>query len=179
MTDSAEETGKNLPLSNGEDRANSPDVFDADEFPTSVKRSGKILEELTMSVMRGEVRGGFDLSTLSEPQKDKVLELMQKNDENAYTYSRERLKTMENLNTKALDASIVNQKTFRYIAVGIIAVIFILLTLILFLKDEYFTTFLSFIMGVGSGLGIRDIGSKFMKMPKSVTSETESESAND
>jgi hypothetical protein len=138
----------------------------AKEAPTPVLKqlnATTALEEIEMMIMKDGERSSFGFSQLSEKQKDKVLDLMEKNEENAFTYHREKLKTTERLKSKALDASITNQKTLRYIAFMLILGIFILLMLVLFLKEDYFIPCLSFVTGLCGGAGIREAFSRFGK----------------
>ena len=67
------------------------------------------LEQLEMMIMKQSSGGnGLDISKLSEKQRDKVIDLMHKNEDNAFSYAKEKLRVTENLNVRALDASIVD-----------------------------------------------------------------------
>ena len=82
------------------------------------KKTRMALEQLEMMIMKQSSGGnGLDISKLSEKQRDKVIDLMHKNEDNAFSYAKEKLRVTENLNVRALDASIVDQKTMRYILV--------------------------------------------------------------
>jgi hypothetical protein len=145
-----------------------------EEFPENSKKKTKLaLERLEMMVMQQTPKGGLDISSLSEQQRDKVLDLMHKNEDNSFSYAKEKLKVTENLNEKALEASIVNQKTLRYCLLGGGSAFFILMVLILFFKDDYFVPFLSFATGLIGGIGLKSAFSQLTKKPNFVNENDE------
>lgn len=137
-----------------------PDIpeVDADALPNTPNRKAKaVLEQLEMMVMNQSNPGsGIELSKLGVEQQNKIIDLMHKNEDNAFIYANKSLEVNSELRKSEINASIVGQKTARYVFFSLIAAIFILLILILFFKDEYFGTFLSFIMGLFGGAAIRD-----------------------
>lgn len=133
------------------------------------KKTRMALEQLEMMIMKQSSGGnGLDISKLSEKQRDKVIDLMHKNEDNAFSYAKEKLRVTENLNVRALDASIVDQKTMRYILVWGMGGFFILLLLILFFKEQYFVTFLSFITGLCGGVCLREGFVRLSKKPQPI-----------
>jgi hypothetical protein len=140
-----------------------------EEMNSSTART--VLEQLEMKIIQGQTKSGIDLSNFSEEQIFKLLELMSKGEENAFRFSMENLKSNERINTKLIDSSIVNQKTLRYVIVGLIFIVFVMLLLILFFKEDYFITFLSFITGLCGGAGLRELFSKSGKPPGTMDSD--------
>jgi len=79
---------------------------------------------------------------------------MQDNERNASDYHRHRLDTIKDIKTKQIDASIVNQKTLRYVLIIGILLLTTITLIILLMKEEYFHVWLAFITGLLGGLGI-------------------------
>ena len=52
------------------------------------------------------------------------------------------------------------------IGVLFLCAMFIMMIVILIFKDEYFTEFLSFVAGLGGGMGLRGFFSSFIQKPK-------------
>ncbi len=150
---------------------------DVEELTNNTKKKTKMaLEQLEMMIMKQSSGGnGLDISKLSEKQRDKVIDLMHKNEDNAFSYAKEKLRVTENLNIRALDASIVDQKTMRYILVGGIGGLFVFLLLILFFKEQYFVTFLSFITGLCGGVGLREGFVRLTKNPQPINPDDDDE----
>ncbi|MDR1202245.1 MAG: hypothetical protein LBL58_11570 [Tannerellaceae bacterium] len=96
---------------------------------------------------------------------------MDKGEQNAFMFSMENMKSNERINTKLIDSSIVNQKTLRYVIIGLIFIAFVMLLLILFFKENYFITFLSFITGLCGGAGLRELFSKLGKPPETMDND--------
>lgn len=94
------------------------------------------------------------MNTLTEAQKDKILDTLSKHENNAKDVYMKRLEVVQDLKTKEINASIVSQKTNRYLVVGGLLA-FVLLTLaILFFKDAFLIPWLTFITGLAGGFGI-------------------------
>ncbi|GAB6010686.1 hypothetical protein [Viscerimonas tarda] len=137
-----------------------------EEFPDILKKKTKMaLEQMEMMVMQQTPRGGLDMSVFTDEQKSKVLDLMHKNEENSFNYAKEKLRVTEKLNEKVLDTSIVNQKTLRYFLLGGGLALFALMVLVLFLRDQYFVPFLSFVTGMIGGVGLKSAFSQLVKKP--------------
>lgn len=130
------------------------------------------LEQLEMMVMN-QNNGGIELSKLDKDQQNQIIHLMHKNEDNSFNYANKRLELNAELRKKELDVSIVNQKTIRYIAIGLLVAFFVLLVLILFFKEEYFGTFLSFVTGLLGGAGLSKWFSQMSKKTKEIKEEEE------
>ncbi|QMU62989.1 MAG: hypothetical protein GKR88_01020 [Flavobacteriaceae bacterium] len=74
-----------------------------------------MLEEIELLALHKERGSGIDISSFNESQKDKLLDIMAKNEENAFSFYSKRLETEKDIEIKRLDTSIVNQKTLKII----------------------------------------------------------------
>lgn len=120
----------------------------------SESRMEAIFEEMQMmSLQRGNKRS-FDLSIFNDKQRDEMIEIAKLNEKNSFAYHQKKLEKEERETKMRLEAQQVNQKTLRYIAFMTIGVISILLTLILFIKTEFFTQFLTVVTALMGGAGL-------------------------
>lgn len=121
------------------------------------KKTKYMMREMTMMAMQRLNKPSFDISGFDKDQKDRLLDIMDRNENNAFEYSKKKLEVQERLSSKALDASIIDQKTLRYVLWGGGVSIILLMILILFFKDEYFIDYLVFVAGLGSGFGLKSL----------------------
>ncbi len=103
---------------------------------TKVKSILQELEVLALSKSRGS--SGLDLSKLNEEQTSKLLDILGKNEDNAFEFHSKRLEASKEIELKRIDSSTVNQKTIRIIVVGALIVLPIITLLIMFYNDQYF-----------------------------------------
>jgi hypothetical protein len=124
-----------------------------------------ILQDLEiLSLQKGSK--GVDLSDFSENQKDKLLDIIAKNEDNAFKFHTKRLETFEKIAVSKINSTTINQKTLRIILL-IIAFIFLIITiLILFFKENFFIPWLTFLTGIGSGIGLSKIGKILFREPQ-------------
>lgn len=135
-----------------------PDFAVLDNDPLNDEKKTKyMMREMTMMAMQRLNKPSFDISGFDKDQKDRLLDIMDRNENNAFEYSKKKLEVQERLGSKALDASITDQKTLRYVLWGGGLSIFLLMILILFFKDEYFIDYLVFVAGLGSGFGLKSL----------------------
>ena len=157
----------------------SPKVPDLTSFDNNSmsddKKTRYMMHEMTMMAMQKLNKPGIDLSSFDKEQKDRLLDLMEKNESNAFEYSTKRLDVQERLSAKALDASITDQKTLRYVLWGGGVGIFILMILILFFKDEYFINYLVFVAGLGSGFGLKSLLPQMSSNPPKIDDKVDSD----
>lgn len=121
-----------------------------------------ILEKLELSSLMKGRKSGFDFASLSDKQKDKVLELLEKNEDNAFKFHEKRLSTIEKLQSKDIESRTVNQRTLRYIAIGAVISIPILTGLILFFREDFFIPWLTFFTGLLGGTGLSKASKYFI-----------------
>jgi hypothetical protein len=142
------------------------------EIPGEYKLN-KVIESLEMAAIQKTTSSGINVSDFSTEQKDRLLDIMIQNEDNAFQYNMKRLSVSENLNSKALNASIVNQKTVRFILIGGGIAVFILIILIIFFKPEFFNLFISFIAGVLGGFGLKSVFASLRGSSKITISDEE------
>lgn len=116
-----------------------------------------MLQQIEMTMMQQRNKSSLDISALDKEQKDKLLDIMEKNENNAFEYSKKQLEVHERINVKILEASIVDQKTLRYVLWGGGASLVVVMVLILFFKENYFVPYLTFVTGLIGGMGLKSV----------------------
>lgn len=98
----------NKPIKTKEEEqiVDTPEISETQEG-THKKMQG-IMQQMEMMALQRSNRNNLDISTFDKDQKDKLLNLMEKNEDNAFAYSTKRLDVQAKLNLKALDASIID-----------------------------------------------------------------------
>ncbi len=124
-----------------------------------------VLEEFEMFALQRGSQSNFDISTLSETQKDKLLDILRINEKNAFDYHTKRIDAIKEIEVKKIDASIVNQKSLRILIVAVVITIPTITLLILFFKETFFIPWLTFLTGLIGGVGISKIIPSFYKQP--------------
>ena len=140
-----------------EQESESPESPKPQQFahePESREVVEKMLESVALGLVQKTRSDGFDITNFTDTQKDTLLGIMQDNERNASDYHRHRLDTIKDIKTKQIDASIVNQKTLRYVLIIGILLLTTITLIILLMKEEYFHVWLAFITGLLGGLGI-------------------------
>jgi hypothetical protein len=161
-----------LGLNNDNDElVNATALSEANNELTSKTSKNTMLRSLEMMAMQRVSKNTLDVSTFSSEQRDKLLNIMDKNEDNAYKYTTKKLEVYEKINLKAIDATCIDQKTLRYILLYGGLGLFILMVLILILKDEFFVTFLSFVTGLVGGIGLKGVFDKFTQKPQHIISD--------
>ncbi len=142
-------------ISEGYEKENK-DVINPDIVDNSMgkKQITAIMEHLKMSIERKENHGSLDLNKFSEKQVDSVLETLKQNEEHTYQYHIKRLESESNIKRQVIDASVVDQKTYRYVILGGLAIVFITTMVILIFAREFFEKWLIFLTGILGGFGL-------------------------
>ena len=169
---------KETVLSNEEKIEKIPHEDAVAEIMPEVKNVSKMkgmIQSLEMMAMQRSSHDNLDISKFSDAQRDKLLDIMSKNEDNAFKYHNRRLDVTEKLNTKLIESSTVSQRTIRYIGILALSLIFIVMILILIFKDQYFSAYLSFIAGLGGGLGLKGILDKAIQKPTLASTDDEDE----
>ena len=125
-------TDTGMDMSPSPEEAITPTVLNSGE-----KKAKAMLQQIEMTMMQQRNKSSLDISALDKEQKDKLLDIMEKNENNAFEYSKKQLEVHERINVKMLEASIVDQKTLRYVLWGGGASLVIVMVLILFFKENY------------------------------------------
>lgn len=112
----------------------------------------RVFEQVEMMALhKGD---GLDFNTLNDGQKDKVLEVMQTNEDHAFEYNTQKLQNDKEIKLAKINAGIFNHRTNRYTFISISAALFIVTVLILFFKESFFNQWITFITGlIGGSLG--------------------------
>ena len=102
---SSSQMDKPIKTKDEQENVESPEISEVREG-TQRKMHG-IMQQMEMMAMQRSNRNNLDISTFDKDQKDKLLNLMEKNEDNAFAYSTKRLEIQAKLNSKALEASSV------------------------------------------------------------------------
>ncbi|RED93167.1 hypothetical protein [Marinoscillum furvescens] len=113
----------------------------------------QILQELEIMSLHKGSRGNIDLSEFDKDQKDKLLDLMAKNEDNAIKFHTERTNAIKEIELARIASSGTNNKTLRYVLVGSLFLVVGLTVLILLFKENYFIPWLTFLTGFVGGTG--------------------------
>lgn len=127
-----------------------------------------ILDELQMLAIhnKGRSKGGLDLSNFLPEQNDKLLEILSKNEDNAFQFHTKRLEYGKEIELKRIEAATVNQRTIRVILIaGLLIVLPVISLLILFFKENFFLPWLTFLTGLAGGFGLGKTTKLFNKEP--------------
>jgi hypothetical protein len=168
------ENNNELPISSSEEESVHPEPL----LPE--KNIAKVLEQMQILSLKKE-RGssGFDLSRFTEPQVDKLLNILDKNEDNAFKYHTKRLDSVQAIQIKKIDASIVDQKTKRFIFFGILAAAAVITLVILWLKQEFFVPWLTFLTGSAGGWGVGRSQAKTKIVKESSSGDSDDENNDD
>jgi hypothetical protein len=135
-----------------------------------------VLEELELFALQKGQQNSIDVNKFTDSQKDKLLEILEKNEDNAFKYHDKRLDALKEIEIKRIDASIVNQRTLKLLIIGLIIAIPAITLLILFFKETFFIPWLTFLTGLVGGVGISKIIPAIYKQPPRENPITENNS---
>ena len=122
------------------------------------------LQELEIMAMQKGSRNSLDISKLDKGQIDKLLESISENEKNAFAFHTKRIDAIKEIELKRIDASVINQKTFKIVLIGSVLIIIPTITiLILFFKETYFIPWLTFLTGILGGFGLSKVTSNILK----------------
>jgi len=139
------------------------------------KRVEKVLEQLQILSMKKGRDTGFDMSKFNEGQIDKLLGILEKNEDNAYKYHTKKIDADITISSKKIDASIVDQKTFRYSLLVTLAIIAGLTAVLILYKPEFFIPWLTFLTGIVGGFGLGKLKNKKHSLKKEDEDSDDSE----
>lgn len=123
-----------------------------------------MFQELEIMAMQKGGRNSLDLSILDKEQIDKVLDTMAENEKNAFAFHSKRLDAIKEIELRKIDASVINQKTLKFVLIGVLIFVLPAITLlILFFKDTFFIPWLTFLTGILGGFGLSKITSSIFK----------------
>lgn len=125
------------------------------EQERELSKISSVLDEYMLGQQMRNSAGVIDFSSLSEQQADKMVDMIIKNEEHNYDYMIKHLEAQSRFEDRRIEASIVNQKTVRYLLLGGGFLLFAVMVLILFFKETYFIPYLTFVTGLAGGVGIK------------------------
>lgn len=126
-----------------------------EEQEKKLSKISSVLDEYMLGQQMRNSAGIVDFSSLSEQQADKMVDMIIKNEEHNYEYMIKHLEAQSRFEERRIEASIVNQKTVRYLLLGCGFLLFAVMVLILFFKETYFIPYLTFVTGLAGGVGIK------------------------
>lgn len=142
------------------------------------KKVDAMFQELEIMAMQKGGRNSLDLSKLDKEQIDKVLDTMAENEKNAFAFHSKRLDAIKEIELRKIDASIINQKTLKFVLIGVLIFVLPAITLlILFFKVNFFIPWLTFLTGILGGFGLSKITSSIFKTQYSKNPIKEDEEA--
>jgi hypothetical protein len=151
-------------------KAGSTENSESSEVGLPQSKVQHILQDLEiLSLQKGSK--GVDLSDFSENQKDKLLDIIAKNEDNAFKFHTKRLETFEKIAVSRINSTTINQKTIRIVLLILVIIFLIITILILFYKENFFIPWLTFLTGIGSGIGLSKAGKILFKEPQIPDSE--------
>jgi len=125
---------------------------DGQEGETPSSRIERVFEKMEMmSLQKGD---NIDISLLNDAQRDKLLDVMQQNENHAFEYHSKKLDNEKEIKIAKINAGTITQKTNRNALLLLIGGCFIITLCILFYNDKYLNVWLSFITGLIGGYGI-------------------------
>jgi len=104
----------------------------------AVPKVNQILQELEVISLHKGSGGNIDLSEFDKNQKDKLLDLIAKNEDNTSKFHSEQTNAFKEIELARIAEAGVNNKTLRYILVASIFLVVALTVLILLFKENYF-----------------------------------------
>lgn len=147
-----------------EEKSENPDIIQT-QLPKSKVEA--IFQELEIMAMQKGNSNSFDFTKLDKEQIDRVLETMAENEKNAFAFHTKRINAIKEIELRRIDASVINQKTFKFVLIGVLIFILPAITLlILFYKETFFIPWLTFLTGILGGFGLSKIASELFKSPE-------------
>lgn len=130
----------------------------------SKRQMHSMIQELEIMAMLKGGQSSIDFNKLDSSQIDKVLETMADNEKNAFAFHTKRIDAMKEIELRKIDASVIHQKTLKIVLIGVIVVILPVITLsILFLKENFFIPWLTFLTGILGGFGLSKAATSLFK----------------
>lgn len=144
-----------------ENKSEKPDIV---QSPRTKSKVETMFQELEIMALQKGSRNSLDLTKLNEEQINKVLDTMAENEKNAFNYHIKKLEANKDIELRKIDASIIDQKTRKFLLIGgIVFVLPAITLLILFFKETYFIPWLTFVTGIIGGFGLSKISSSILK----------------
>ncbi len=149
-----------------------PPESDGKETPRKPLRPSTRIEDLWEKVQLMAMQqpgANFDLGSLTDAQKDKLMQVVEKNEEHAFQYYQTEQRNKRDIKLAEINASTFNFKTNRISLIIVLIIVFVITLVVLIWKDNYFLNWISFLTGLVGGYGVAKIPTK----PRRVKSKEE------
>lgn len=135
--------------------ANTESENDGESFPSQPGGKMKsLLQELEIMSLQKRREGALSLGEFNSGQKDRILDLMARNEDNSLKFHTDRTDAIKEIELAKIKSANTNNTTIRIVLLGILAVFSILTIVILLFKDQYFSTWIAFVTGMMGGAGV-------------------------
>lgn len=118
-----------------------------------------MMESVQMAMLQRSNHNSLDVSKFSEKQLDSVLDTVKQNEEHTFQYQIKKLEKESELKKQVIEASVIDQKTYRFVILGVLSIVFITTMVIIIFAREFFERWLYFLTGILGGFGISKISS--------------------
>jgi hypothetical protein len=119
---------------------------------TPQQKFESIFEKFEMMVTQ-QNGGGLDLGSLNDQQRDRLLSVVEKNEDHTFDYYKEKLRIKKEIRLAEIQAGNFTFKTNRITLITVLIALFAVTVLILLTKDSYFVPWLTFLTGLLGGYG--------------------------
>lgn len=127
----------------------------------------QILQELEMMSLQKGMGSSIDIASFDKEQKDKLLDLMGKNEDNTIKFHTDRISAFKEIELAKISSSNTNNTTFRYVLILGLVLSVVMTLSILFFKDDFFIPWLTFLTGFVGGVGVPKVLSSLKDSEKS------------
>jgi hypothetical protein len=148
---------------NGDDSLDPHSKDTLSEQTPARQKIESIFEKMEMMSMRQTSPSGLDFNHLNEVQRDKLLGVIEKNEDHAFEYYKEKLKAKTEVQLKKIEAGNFTFKTNRISLIIALLALFTITIVILVTKDNYFVPWLTFLTGLIGGYGFAKTQSQGQK----------------
>ena len=87
------------------------------------------------------------------------MDTVKQNEEHTFQYQIKKLEKESELKKQVIEASVIDQKTYRFVILGVLSIVFITTMVIIIFAREFFERWLYFLTGILGGFGISKISS--------------------
>ncbi len=114
---------------------------------------------------------GLNLSSFSENQKDALIDIISKSEDNGFEYHKQKLKADKEVKLAQISGAQVNHKTLRFAVLGALLVVLTVSLCILIFREKYFITWMAFLTGLVGGSGIPN-AIRYLRGPETLASSS-------
>lgn len=129
---------------------------DSPEIVNPVSRIERIVED-QMELMAFKRANKIDPSKFSTEQTDRLLDIVDKNEDNAIKYFLDKNETKRVIKVEEIRARTIGYRSRRDMVYASILSFVIITVIILIFKEQYFAMWIAFITGLFGGAGIKTL----------------------